>query len=67
MKNKSSESITKLNQFADVLMVKKALSMQWEISNGKEMKKKPFTFELIGKFKTLFFFIFHRNQRLQNA
>ena len=66
MKTKSSKSITKLKQFADVLVVKKALDIQWEICNGKEMKKKPFNFELIGKFTTIFL-IFHRNQRLQNA
>ena len=46
MKNKSSESIIKLNQFADVLVVKKAPQNN---SNGEEMKKKSNKFEFIGK------------------
>ena len=41
MKNNSSESIIKLNQFADVLVVKKVkICTKKNNSNGEEMKKK---------------------------
>ena len=41
MKNKFSESIMKLNHFADVLVVKKNLKYSSQnTSNGEEMKKK---------------------------
>ena len=36
-------------------------------SNGEEMKKKPYKFEMIGKLKKKHFSHFHRNQRLQKA
>ena len=39
MKNKSSESIVKLNQFADVLAVKNLKNASQNNSNGKEIKK----------------------------
>ena len=39
----------KLNQFADVLVVKKLKICITNNSNGEEMKKKPYKFEMIGK------------------
>ena len=40
MKNKSFESIMKVNQFADVLVVKNIKNASQNNSNGDEMKKK---------------------------
>ena len=49
MKNNSSESKMKLNQFADVLVVEKKIkNASQKNSNGKKWKK-PYKFELIGK------------------
>ena len=48
MENKSSESIMKLNQFADVLLVKKPKICTQNKFNG-EGKKKSYKIELIGK------------------
>ena len=50
MKNKFSESIMKLNQSADILVYKKSWKYASQNnSNGEEMKKKTYKFELIGK------------------
>ena len=42
MKNKSSELPMKLNQFADVLVLKSLKCASQNNSNGEEMKTKPY-------------------------
>ena len=49
MKNISSESIVKLNQLADVFVVKKfKICITKQLKWGR-IEKKPYNFELIGK------------------
>ena len=66
MKNKSSESIMKLNQLADVLVVKKLKIASQNNSNGEEMKKNLINLDWLENFKNTFL-IFLRNPCLQKA